>query len=106
MKLKKNRASIRKLIAGKNNMKSLEWRFLLVIIILGFLVRFVWLIRTLYLGQPLVPDAQEYMDIGENLLKGFYPWPREPFFPLIVAFTFFLFGPSALVLRLLTVFLS
>jgi len=87
-------------------MKSLEWRFLIVIIILGFLLRFVWFIRTLYFGQPLVPDAQEYMDIGENLLKGFYPWPREPFFPLIVAFTFLLFSPSALVLRLLTLFLS
>jgi hypothetical protein len=90
----------------KTWIKKREWQLLLLIILIGFSLRFLWFLRTLYLGLPLDQDGQEYMDIGENLLKGFYPWPREPFFPLIVAFTFFLFSPSALVLRLLTVFLS
>ncbi|WP_455277484.1 glycosyltransferase family 39 protein [[Eubacterium] cellulosolvens] len=83
-----------------------KWLLLGLILFLGFILRILWLLRTDYLGLSLAPDAQEYLVIGENILRGTYQRPREPLFPFFLALLTLLFGSNEFTTRLFTLILS
>lgn len=93
---------IGRLIDPRRRQKLWQLLLILILVLTPTLMR-VRLLSTAYSHPPLDPDAITYRDLArEILIKGTYVNEKVPFFPVVIALFFYLFGPTDLTQRFIS----